>query len=155
MNEQMIVYHGGYSVIENPEIRTSKNKKDFGHGFYCTDLQAQADKWAKRFDTPVVSVYEYMPSVTLDLLKFDTMTDEWLDFIVGCRSGKPHSHAIVEGAMANDQVWNYIADFVSGVLTREQFWILAKFKHPTHQLAFCTAAALDCLKFIRSYEVRI
>jgi hypothetical protein len=56
--------------------------------------------------------------------------------------------------MANDQVWNYIADFVSGVLTREQFWVLAKFKRPTHQLAFCTPTALDCIKYLKSYEVR-
>jgi len=150
----MIVYHGGYCVIEKPEIRISKNKKDFGHGFYCTELQAQADKWAKRFDTPVVSIYEYTPSASLDLLRFDTMTDEWLDFIVDCRSGKFHNYAIVEGAMANDQVWNYIADFISGVLTREQFWVLAKFKHPTHQVAFCVPAALGCLKYLKSYEVR-
>ena len=88
----------------------------------------------------VIEKYEYTPPTTLDFLKFDTMTDEWLDSIVDCRSGKPHNHAIVEGAMANDQVWNYIADFVSGVLTREQF---------------CTPAALDCLKYLKSYEVGI
>ena len=73
----MIVYHGGYCVIAKPEIRIAKNKKDFGHGFYCTELQAQAEKWAKRFDTPVVNAYEYTPPTTLDLLKFDTMTDAW------------------------------------------------------------------------------
>ena len=151
----MIIYHGGYCAIEKPKIRVSKYNKDFGHGFYCTELQVQAVKWARRFDTPIVSVYEYNPSATLDLLTFDIMTDEWLDFIVNCRSGKPHSHAIVEGAMANDQVWNYIADFISGVLTREQFWVLAKFKRPTHQMAFCSSKALDCLKYVKSYEVRI
>jgi hypothetical protein len=80
-------------------------------------------------------------------------TDEWLDFIVDCRSGKPHDYAIVEGAMANDQVWNYIADFISGGLTRAQFWVLAKFKHPTHQIAFCATPALDCLKYLESCEV--
>ncbi|MCL2089316.1 MAG: DUF3990 domain-containing protein [Oscillospiraceae bacterium] len=151
----MIVYHGGYSVIERPEIRISKNEKDFGCGFYCTRLQPQAEKWAKRYSTPVVSVYEYTPPVTLDLLKFDSMTDRWLDFIVDCRSGQSHSYAIVEGAMANDQVWNYIADFVNGILTREQFWVLAKFKHPTHQIVFCTESALDCLRYLKSYEVKI
>ncbi|MCL2049939.1 MAG: DUF3990 domain-containing protein [Defluviitaleaceae bacterium] len=150
----MIVYHGGYCEIATPEIRVAKNKKDFGHGFYCTELQTQADKWARRYNTPIVNVYEYTPSAEFDLLRFDTMTDEWLDFIVACRSDRPHNHAIVEGAMANDQVWNYIADFVNGVLTREQFWILAKFKYPTHQIAFCTPTALSCLKFLKSYEVQ-
>jgi len=149
----MIVYHGGYCVIEKPEIRITKNNKDFGPGFYCTELRSQAEKWAKRFDTPIVSIYEYIPSATLNLLRFDIMTDVWLDFIADCRNGKLHDYAIVEGAMANDQVWNYIADFLSGILTREQFWVLAMFKHPTHQIAFCTPAALDCLKFLDSYEV--
>jgi len=151
----MIVYHGGYCEVEAPEIRATKNNKDFGHGFYCTEIQTQADKWARRFDTPVVSVYEYTLAPVLDVLTFAEMTDEWLDFIADCRSGKPHNYAIVEGAMANDQVWNYIADFVSGVLTREQFWVLAKFKHPTHQIAFCAPIALSCLKFLESYEVRV
>ena len=81
------------------------------------------------------------------------MTEEWLDFIVACRNGKPHPHDIVIGAMANDQIWNYVADFISGILTREQFWILAKFKHPTHQIAFCSEKALSCLSFQSSQEV--
>ncbi|GHT01713.1 hypothetical protein AGMMS50276_30320 [Synergistales bacterium] len=150
----MIVYHGGYCAVEKPVIRAVKNNKDFGQGFYCTELQAQADKWARRFDTPIVSVYEYRPPTAADVLAFADMTDDWLDFIVDCRSGKPHGYAIVEGAMANDQVWNYIADFIGGILTREQFWVLAKFKRPTHQIAFCVASALNCLEYLKSYEVR-
>jgi hypothetical protein len=153
-SKKMIVYHGGYCAIEKPDVRDSKNNKDFGRGFYCTALQSQANKWARRFDTPIVSAYEYAAPTGLDVLTFAAMTDEWLDFIADCRSGKPHGHAIVEGAMANDQVWNYVADYISGVLTREQFWVLAKFKHPTHQIAFCSFYALDCLKFLESYEVK-
>jgi hypothetical protein len=150
----MIVYHGGYCAVENPIIRTARHNKDFGNGFYCTESQAQADKWASRFDTPFVNIYEYTPPTLLAMLAFEEMTEEWLDFIVACRSGVPHRYAIVEGAMANDQVWNYIADFVSGILTREQFWVLAKFKYPTHQIAFCSPSALDCLEYIESYEVK-
>jgi hypothetical protein len=59
----------------------------------------------------------------------------------------------VTGAMANDQVWNYIADYIAGVLTREQFWILAKFKRPTHQIAFCTVPALETIQYSKCYEV--
>lgn len=60
---------------------------------------------------------------------------------------------IIEGR--NDQIYNYISDFISGVLTREQFWVLAKFKHPTHQINFCTPEALECLTFIKSEEVKV
>ena len=150
----MRIYHGSLAAIENPEIRVGAYNKDFGQGFYCTEFQTQAERWAKRFETPVVSVYEYSLKSGLNALVFDEMTDEWLDFIVDCRNGKTHTYDIVIGAMANDQVWNYVADFVSGILTREQFWVLAKFKRPTHQIAFCTTTAFECIRYIESYEVK-
>jgi len=150
----MNIYHGGSVAVEKPEIRLGIYNKDFGQGFYCTEFQRQAERWSKRFETPIVSIYEYSPNSGLNTLAFDKMTDEWLDFIADCRSGKPHAHDIVIGSMANDQVWNYVADFISGVLTREQFWILAKFKRPTHQIAFCNVNALGFLRFIESYEVK-
>lgn len=40
-------------------------------------------------------------------------------------SGKPHVYDIVIGVMANDQVYNFISDYIDGVITREQFWIMA------------------------------
>ena len=46
---------------------------------------------------------------------------------------------------------NYVSDYVDGTITREQFWVLAKFKYPTHQINFCTEKALKCLDY-RGYE---
>lgn len=50
--------------------------------------------------------------------------------------------------MANDQIYNFISDYVDGIITREQFWIMAKFKYPTHQINFCTDEAIKCLKYL-------
>lgn len=150
---KMEVYHGGYCSIENPEIKLGKYTKDFGDGFYCTELKEQAIRWARRYDTPVVSIYNFELNPKLKVLHFREMTEEWLDFIVNCRNEVAHDYDIVIGAMANDQVYNYISDYVSGVLTREQFWVLAKFKHPTHQINFCTSEALKCLSFIKCEEI--
>ncbi len=147
----MELYHGSYMAIPSPEIVRGKFTKDFGEGFYCTELKRQAVKWAKRYDTPIVNMYDYHRNDALKILQFDGMTDEWLDFIVACRSGKPHNYDIVIGAMANDQIYNYVADFMNGVLTREQFWVLAKFKYPTHQISFCTWNALKCITY-KGYE---
>ena len=36
---KMTVYHGGYTPVENPEIRVGRNTKDFGIGFYCTIIK--------------------------------------------------------------------------------------------------------------------
>jgi hypothetical protein len=149
----MTLYHGTYCEIQIPEIRSSKYNKDFGSGFYCTEFLQQAERWAMRFPTPVVNVFEFTQNPALDILEFPVMTEQWLDFIADCRNGTSHKHDIVSGAMANDQVWNYVADFLSGILTREQFWVLAKFKHPTNQLAFCTPNALKCLSFKESRRI--
>jgi len=149
----MIVYHGGYCEITKPEIRKGKYTKDFGDGFYCTQLEEQAKRWSSKYKTSVITSFEYTQAQTADILSFESMTEEWLDFVVACRAGTPHNHDIIIGAMADDQVYNFINDFVDGVISREAFWALAKFKHPTHQIAFCTKKALSCLKFLNSKEV--
>lgn len=49
--------------------------------------------------------------------------------------------------MADDRIWNYVEDFVAGEITREAFWELVIFRHPTHQIAFRTEDALETLRF--------
>ena len=51
--------------------------------------------------------------------------------------------------MADDTIWNYINDFLAGIISRQAFWELAKFKHPTHQISFHTLRAIDCLGYIK------
>ena len=76
---------------------------------------------------------------------------EWLEFVVACRQGTDYTnYDIVEGPMANDTVWNYVTDIIKGTITKKQFWVLAEFKHPTHQISFHTLSALNCLNFKKS-----
>lgn len=145
-----MIFHGGYNEVRLPHIIKGKYAKDFGTGFYCTELQEQAVRWAKRYDTPIVSIYDFKSDTKLRELVFSEMSESWLNFVVQSRAGTIHDYDIVSGPMANDQIYNYISDYISGVLTKEQFWILAKFKHPTHQICFCTENALKCLSFIKS-----
>lgn len=146
--ETKILYHASKQVVEYPEIRKAKYTKDFSWGFYCTNDYKQAVRWANRSKgSPVVNKYYYKSDNSLSILKFEGMTDEWLDFIAKCRSGESHRYDIVEGPMANDTIWNYVNDFLMGNITRKQFWVLAEFRHPTHQISFHTLAALDCLTF--------
>ena len=150
----MTVYHGGYQPVEKPEIIVNRHTKDFGSGFDCTVIREQAERWARRFNTKIVSSYEVRFSSELRILEFKEMTDEWLDFIVACRSGKNHDYDIVIGAMADDQIYSYVYDFIDGAITREQFWVLARFKYPTHQIVFCTDRALKCLTYRGFEEVK-
>ncbi len=81
------------------------------------------------------------------------MTEEWLDFIVACRTGKAHDYDIVEGPMADDTIYNYVQGFIDGKFSRAAFWELAKFKYPTHQISFHTARALTTLRFLKGVQV--
>lgn len=147
----MLLYHASKEIVRFPKIRKARYTKDFSWGFYCTNNLEQAVRWANRgAGEPIVNYYQYEPNNELSVRKFTEMTDEWLDFIAKCRSGETHSYDIVEGPMANDTVWNYVNDYLSGRITRKQFWALAEFKYPTHQMSFHTLSALNCLTYERS-----
>lgn len=64
-----------------------------------------------------------------------------------CRLGKAHDYDIVEGPMADDTIYNFVQGFLDGKYSRTAFWELARFKHPTHQISFHSARALETLKF--------
>ena len=44
-----------------------------------------------------------------------------MDFIAGCRNGIPHSYDTVKGPMADDQVWNFVDDYIAHRIPREVF----------------------------------
>lgn len=151
------VYHGSNLTIKKPKILTSGFTKDFGFAFYVTKIQKQVERWAlqrsrKTKSVGFVSVYEFTINSSLNILKFEKMTEAWLDFIIACRNGEKHNYDIVEGPMADDQVYNWITLFLEGDISREAFWELTKFKYPTHQLALCSEESLNCIKFVEDYK---
>lgn len=150
----MLLFHGSRDIVEFPEVRKAVFNKDFYFGFYCTSFKEQAERWATRYGKKgYINRYEYVPNEQLKYLKFEDMTEEWLDFIAACRLGKPHTYDIVEGPMANDTIFNYVQNFIDKKISRAAFWELAKFNHPTHQISFHTISALDTLIFKGSEEV--
>lgn len=141
-------------MLINQKIITDGFYKDFGYGFYCTNFEKQAKRLAlTKKNKHVVNVYSYTENKNLNCLIFKEMSDEWLDFVVSSRQGERHDYDIVEGPMADDTIWNYVDDFVRGLISRTAFWELVKFKYPTHQIVFCTEAALKCLEYAMSYKL--
>lgn len=146
--DQNILFHGSNVVVQNPKVLINGYYKDFGYGFYCTNMEKQAKRWAlTKRGASVVNKYCYVENATLKKISFDKMTEEWLQFVVDCRRGKEHNYDIVEGPMADDQIWDYVEDYVSGKISKAAFWELVKFKYPTHQIVFCTEDALKTLTF--------
>ena len=154
---EITLYHGSNCIIKQPEIRAGRYTKDFGMGFYCTKFRKQAVRWAKRLAAPgvpgVLNLYTYDEQTQLKTLAFPTADDSWLDFVVSCRAGVPHEFDVVTGPMADDTIYSYIDDFISGTISRRAFWELIRFKYPTHQTCFCTEQGLAHLKFISAEAV--
>ncbi len=44
--EKKVVYHGSNVEVSVPRILQNGFYKDFGYGFYCTDYEKQAKRWA-------------------------------------------------------------------------------------------------------------
>ena len=44
----MRVFHGGCTVIDEIDLSKSRNRLDFGKGFYVTNIRSQAEYWATR-----------------------------------------------------------------------------------------------------------
>ena len=123
--EKNIIYHGSNVEVSVPRILQNGFYKDFGYGFYCTSYEKQAKRWAlTRRGASTVNHFE-----------------------VDCRRGIEHDYDIVEGPMADDQIWNFVEGFIDGKIPRDAFWGLVRFNYPTHQIVFCTESALKTLTF--------
>lgn len=153
MNNTELIYHDSYMKIEYPEIRKHRFTKDFSWGFYCTKIKAQAEKWASKFNTSIVNVYEVKNMNNLNIKEFKDYSDEWLDFVVSCRNGNVHDYDVVIGPMADDTIYDYIEAYSHGQMNKQKFFDLMKFKYPTHQISFHTIKALDCINYIESYTL--
>ena len=148
----MRLYHGSNIVVTKPEIRITRYAKDFGWGFYTTEIRLQAEQWAYRRaqnfgGKPVISSYEYVDNPFLKIKIFQSADEDWLDFIAACRAGKAHSYDIVRGPMADDVIWDYVRDYLDGTISKTAFMELAKFRKPTQQTTFHTELALSTLHF--------
>ena len=162
----MILYHGNTLEVQQPRILKSEIGRDFGFAFYTTDIQAQAERWARRRAMiesrrtkkeilPIVSVYEWDedPAKQLRFLQFDGASMDWLELVVTCRSRTDYAHGydIVEGKIANDNVGETVSYVMQGIMRKEDAIERLRFEKINNQIAFCTEAALRTLHFQNSY----
>ena len=156
----MILYHGGAEEITQPDLLHSRRAVDFGAGFYVTPIYDQARRWSekrkRRMGTAVVSRYEFDESAVANLkvLRFESYSEAWLDFIVRCRALEDDSDwDIVSGGVANDKVFDTLEAFFDGFATKAQTIDRLRMETPNMQLCFRTTAALQTLRFIGSERV--
>ena len=142
----MILYHGSFIEINKPDLKHSRPNVDFGKGFYTTPIYEQAVKWCSKFDEN-----DYK---ALKILKFDSYSEEWLDFILNCRSGKDNTdYDMVIGGVANDKVFNTVELFFDGLIDKTEAIGRLRYEKPNLQIAFRTDKALTYLHFEGSEQL--
>ena len=157
----MKLYHGTNSKFETIDLSKSKDKRDFGKGFYTTTIFEQAEKWAKnqviRYggDGSFVKKYEFTENENLKIKVFPEMNKDWLEFVKKCRTegGTPHDYDVIKGPVANDNTMRTIALYISGIYTTEQAIEQLKFFKVNNQVSFHTEKVLSYLKWIDDKEV--
>ena len=157
----MRVYHSSSVAVEHPDIVHSRNYLDFGRGFYVTTLKQQAEQYARRFTLRGLSAflneYEFDEDKLGQLLirRFDCYDEEWLDFVMACRSGSDEStYDVVFGGIANDKIFRTIDLYFSGDITKDDALKRLSFEKPNDQICLRSQRAIDeLLSFVGSGEV--
>ncbi len=155
----MILYHGSYIEIKHPDLQHGRPNVDFGRGFYTTPIYGQAEKWCGKFirrgNSGVITEYEFDEnSAELKVLKFDTYSEKWLDFILLCRREQDASdYDAVIGGVANDKVFNTVELFFDGLIDKMEAIKRLRYEKPNLQVCLRTEKAIKLLKFIRSVKL--
>lgn len=160
----MKLYHGSLEVVSDPRIITPNRTLDYGRGFYTTTSYEQAEQWVRRrkgtqHSVGYVNVYELADILPDDIkqLRFETPTEEWVDFVMRNRTEKgfEHSYDIVYGPVANDRVYAAFALYESNLLDKEGLICELRAYELVDQFLFHTEQSLQHLTFIEAKEVTL
>lgn len=158
------VFHGSVVEVKEPLVALSRPNLDFGQGFYVTDIQQQAERWAvrlgtRRLATPVLNIYNLdieKVQATYCYLKFEAYNKDWLDFIVGNRKGKMlwKGYDLIEGGVANDNVIDTVEDYIRGRMSAEAALVELSKHQPNNQFCILNQEIIDLhLHFIKSINM--
>ena len=158
----MRLYHGTNVEFTEIDLSKSNHYKDFGQGFYLTDIRQQAVDLSQKRATrdggiPIVQEYEFnerlLCAPTLKVLRFNRPTAEWAEFIYKNRSRqKPafhHDYDIVTGPIADDGVAYLLNRYEEGSYTIEELARELDYKQLNSQYFFGTIRAVSLLKRIK------
>ena len=156
----MKMYHGTNTVVGAIDLAKSRNRVDFGKGFYLTDKIGTAQSWAIRKveleGEGIPTILGYEINIDLFILKGQRFPDdpnlEWLEFICSNRRNNPptssqleprHDYNWVSGAIADDKIVDVVAEYLRDEITDEEAIRRARALPKTYQLSLHTSAAIN------------
>jgi hypothetical protein len=159
MEDGIRVYHGSNVRFESPSLEKSRDRRDFGRGFYTTTVKEQAADWSKtlqlRFNGGAfVYEFELNNTAALNIKLFNGLNLEWLEFVKENRmkGGLQHNFDAVCGAVANDKTMQTITMYIDGLYTAEEALNRLRYMLPNDQISFHTEKGLASLTLIEVTE---
>lgn len=165
----MRYYHGSDIKIVTIDLTKSRLRTDFGRGFYLTDKLGGAHEWALRniSGTPTVTQYEIELNINnadIKLLRFNTATHEWLEFVRKNRERERQKHDqikeprhdfdVVSGPIADDKVAIVVDEYCRGLKTAEQALQEIRFIPNVVQFSLHTQKAIDFVTAVSYQEYK-
>ena len=152
----MKLYHGSNMVIEQIDLSKCKPYKDFGQGFYLTEIKEQAEQMADCTSAiyggePVVTEFEFDETAlnTLSVKIYQEPCEEWALFVMANRSrnnAQPiHCFDIVIGPVADDTIATLFRNFDDGIIDLQMLVNGLKYKKVSSQYLFHSAEAIKYL----------
>lgn len=155
----MILYHGSNTEIDRIDLGRCRPYKDFGKGFYLTDIKEQAQRMAARTarmfkGNPVLTLFEFdlqeAQASGLKIKTFDKPDREWARFVMTNRdieTAQPcHDYDIVIGPVADDTIARVLRLYTENFISEEQLLRELTFSKVTSQYFFHSEAAIKMLK---------
>ena len=164
----MILYHGSNVRISKVDLDFCRPNKDFGKGFYLTNIKEQAMKMSNRIvrlygKSPQITAFELDDKIYDDkdvrTLTFDRPNKDWALFVLNNRNkafadiqnilcNQDNKYDMVAGAIANDNLAYLFRTFSSGLIDIETLVRGLEYKELTNQYSFHTERALEYLKLL-------
>ena len=163
----MRLYHGSNVVIESINLAMCRPYKDFGKGFYLTDIEEQAKQMAKRMSriyggSPVVNIFEIqddfrkMSDIKIKDFGIQT-TEEWAKFVMNNRNrtfteekdilcNKDNKYDIVIGPVADDNMALLFRQYENEIIDFETLLKGMIYKKTSSQYSFHTEKVIRLLR---------
>ena len=155
----MRLYHGSKTAIDGIDLNRCRPYKDFGRGFYLTDIREQAQRMAARTarmfsGNPTLTMFEFdleeAQSSELKVKVFKEPDWEWARFVMSNRdinTTQPcHDYDIVIGPVADDTIARLLRLYTENFINEEQLLHELTFSKETSQYFFHSEAAIKMLK---------
>ena len=180
--EGMILYHGSYMSVQEPDLDKCARFKDFGQGFYLTTSLSQARSFAKlslgkakdrrvvsaTARTAWVSAFKVGDITGLNTFVFQTANKEWLHCIVAHRRERffenvrlqMRDYDVIGGKVANDNtnatIDIYLANGYGQLGSESADNMCISLLIPERlkdQFCFRSSKAIACLTYLQSEQV--